>query len=105
MVFNSLILLIFLLLETLQLETQTLVKPVHQTYLLGFASISIFRLCRLVEMVSPLHRLFSLAVVKQAEAGLAEADFWITMMKETKRQKGPRYNIIPQLPLESYICF
>lgn len=33
MVFNSLILLIFLLLETLQLETWTLVKPVHQTYL------------------------------------------------------------------------
>jgi hypothetical protein len=56
-------------------------------------------------MVSPLHRLCFLAIVKQAESGLAKADFWITMMKETKRQKSPRYNIIPQLPLESYICF
>ena len=87
MVFNILISFMFLLLETLQLETWTLVKPVHQTYLLGFTSISILRLCHLVKMVSPLQRLCFLAIVKQAESGLAKADFWITMMKETKRQK------------------
>ena len=89
MVFNILISFMFLLLETLQLETWTLVKPVHQTYLLGFTSISILRLCHLVKMVSPLHRLCFLAIVKQAESGLAKADFWITMMKRQKDRRAP----------------
>lgn len=65
----------------------------------------IFWLCPIAGMFFPLHRFFFLAIVKEAEAGLAEADFWITVMEETERQVGPKYNPIPQLSLESCICF